>query len=134
MQDFLLVGTQIQALNIGQASETWTTGGYRGMFYLFAGGGHGKPRPHAMPILATGLVSMLVGGRPEHRRTNTESTLRSWWEAARELVHKKDKKGFDTLVILTAWTLWKQRNTRAFNNTTQQRNVQQMQIKDEFEL
>jgi hypothetical protein len=27
-------------------------------------------------------------------------------------VRKKDRKSFDTLVLFTAWRLWKQRNTR----------------------
>jgi hypothetical protein len=49
-----------------------------------------------------------------------DSTLEAWWEAARQLVHKKDRRGFDALVMLTAWMLWKQRNARVFNNVRQQ--------------
>jgi hypothetical protein len=51
-------------------------------------------------------------------------------------VHKKDRRGFDALVILTAWMLWKQRNARVFNNDRQQCNVPQLvvRIKDEFAL
>jgi hypothetical protein len=69
-------------------------------------------------------------------KPSMDNTLRTWWDVARELVHKKDMKWFDTLAILTAWTMWKQMNAKAFNNTAQQRNVQQIvrQIKYEFEL
>jgi hypothetical protein len=46
----------------------------------------------------------------------------------------KDMRGFDTLVLLTAWLLWKQRNARVFNNMPQQCNVPQLvvRIKEEF--
>jgi hypothetical protein len=65
-----------------------------------------------------------------------DSTLKAWWEAERQLVHKKDRRGFDALVMLTAWMLWKQRNARVFNNVRQQCNVQQLvvRIKEEFAL
>jgi hypothetical protein len=46
-----------------------------------------------------------------------DSSLQAWWDAAREFVHKKDMRGFDSLVILTSWMLWKQRNARVFNNS-----------------
>jgi hypothetical protein len=28
-----------------------------------------------------------------------DNTLQTWWDAARELLHKKDRRGFDTLVF-----------------------------------
>jgi hypothetical protein len=64
-----------------------------------------------------------------------DSTLETWCDAARQLVHKKDRP-FDALVMLTAWMLWKQRNARVFNNVRQQCNVQQLvvRIKEEFAL
>jgi hypothetical protein len=67
---------------------------------------------------------------------SSDSTLEAWWEAARKLVHKKDRRGFDALVILTAFMLWKQRNARVFDNVRQQCNVPQLvvRIKDEFAL
>jgi hypothetical protein len=40
------------------------------------------------------------------------------------------------MVISTAWTLWKQRNARAFRNEREQKTVDQMlvQIRDEFHI
>jgi hypothetical protein len=65
-----------------------------------------------------------------------DNTLEAWWDTTRRLVHKKDKRGFDALVMLTAWMLWKLRNARVFNNVRQQCNVQQLviRIKEEFSL
>jgi hypothetical protein len=67
---------------------------------------------------------------------NRDSSLESWWSSARELVRKKDRKSFDTLVILIAWHIWKQRNARVFGNTPLQFSTNQMlsRIKEEFEL
>ena len=47
---------------------------------------------------------------------------------------KKDKRAFDTIVILFAWRLWKQRNARAFNNPAGQFSVEGLaaQIVDEW--
>src|SRR5438132_13706328 len=38
----------------------------------------------------------------------------SWWLEARLQYHKQHRKEFDTFVVLTCWSLWKQRNARAF--------------------
>jgi hypothetical protein len=67
---------------------------------------------------------------------NRDCTLQAWWDSARKLVHRRDRKGFDSLVMLTAWMLWKQRNARVFNEVRQQCNVQQLmtRIKEEFAL
>jgi nuclear pore complex protein Nup210 len=64
------------------------------------------------------------------------SNLEDWWSAARELVATKDRRGFDTLVLLIAWFLWKQKNARAFNNQALQLTAHQLvvRIKDEFKL
>jgi hypothetical protein len=52
------------------------------------------------------------------------------------LVCKKDRKSFDTLVLLTAWRLWKQRNARVFGNTAEQCNTMELlrRIADEFNM
>jgi hypothetical protein len=70
------------------------------------------------------------------REPTTESKFEDWWSCARELVAPKNRRGFDTLALLIAWSLWKQRNARAFNNQQRQLTVHQLveRIKDEFEL
>ncbi|XP_071681710.1 uncharacterized protein [Lolium perenne] len=43
-----------------------------------------------------------------------DSNLERWWTEARKRVRKLDRKRFDSVVIITAWTLWKQRNARVY--------------------
>ena len=35
-----------------------------------------------------------------------------WWQWSRKEMHRDDRKTFDTLVVLVAWLLWKERNNR----------------------
>lgn len=62
--------------------------------------------------------------------------LQRWWTEARKRVRRFDRKRFDTMVICTAWTLWKQRNARAFGNEREQKTVEQVlvQVSDVFHL
>ena len=39
-----------------------------------------------------------------------------WWAWARRRVPRGSRKGFDSLVMLTCWVLWKERNARTFRN------------------
>jgi hypothetical protein len=41
-----------------------------------------------------------------------EEPVAVWWLRARKAVVKPSRKGFDTLVWLVAWSLWKERNRR----------------------
>lgn len=47
-----------------------------------------------------------------------EPTIVDWWLPSRKRVPKAQRKGFSTLVLLTCWKLWKERNNRVFNTTT----------------
>jgi hypothetical protein len=62
--------------------------------------------------------------------------LERWWTEARKRLRRVDRKRFDTMVISTAWTIWRQRNARAFRNDREQKTVEQMvnQIRDDFHL
>jgi hypothetical protein len=55
-----------------------------------------------------------------------DSQLEPWWLTARARVRQADRRRFDTMVVLTAWMLWKQRNSRVFNNISHQCNAGQL--------
>ena len=38
-----------------------------------------------------------------------------WWSRARRLIPKSGRRGFDSLVVLISWLLWKERNDRTFH-------------------
>jgi hypothetical protein len=63
-------------------------------------------------------------------------TLEGWWLEARSRVTVANRRRFDTLVILVARTLWKQRNARVFANASQQFGTEQiiLRIREEFSL
>ena len=44
---------------------------------------------------------------------NRDQDFAGWWRKAAKQVPKEKKKGFNTLVILGAWLLWKYRNARS---------------------
>jgi hypothetical protein len=62
--------------------------------------------------------------------------LESWWTEARKRIQKRDRRRFDSMVISTAWSLWKQRNVRAFGNEREKKTLQQtlVAIKEDFQL
>ena len=57
------------------------------------------------------------------QRPSIQSTLADWWCRTRSLVPAKERKAFDTLVVLICWSLRKQRNAGVFNNVEEQRSV-----------
>jgi biotin-(acetyl-CoA carboxylase) ligase len=89
-----------------------------------------------MPICLTGLVQGASQCGVTDCRPRIHRKLERWWTEARKRLRRVDRKRFDTMVISTAWTLWKQRNARAFGNNREQKTVEQMvdQIKDDFHL
>jgi hypothetical protein len=68
----------------------------------------------------------------QQQNTNLERR----WTEARKRVRKCDRQCFDTLIILTSWTLWKQKNARVFGNVHRQLNSEQIvdYIEQEFKL
>ena len=48
-----------------------------------------------------------------HELASDEATG-EWWPAERLRVPRRSRKGFDSLVLLTVWFLWKERNARIF--------------------
>jgi hypothetical protein len=41
-----------------------------------------------------------------------------WWLFQRKQIGKGQREGFDSLVVLTCWLLWKERNARVFNKVS----------------
>jgi hypothetical protein len=49
-----------------------------------------------------------------------ESSFAAWWIEEKKRVAKPLRRDFDTLALLVAWSLWKERNRRVFNRSTLQ--------------
>jgi hypothetical protein len=75
-----------------------------------------------------------LGSQLQEPQENTN--LERWWTEARKRLRREDRRGFDTLVLLIAWTLWKQRNARVFGNLQRQLSTEQMidSVLEEFSL
>ena len=50
---------------------------------------------------------------------SSTDTFVDWWLRTRVGFHGKQKRGFDSLIIVAAWSLWKQRNAKVFNRSEQ---------------
>jgi hypothetical protein len=49
---------------------------------------------------------------PQH-----DQDLGTWWTHQRKSIDKASRPLFDSLLLLTVWCLWKERNVRVFHNT-----------------
>lgn len=47
-----------------------------------------------------------------------EEDVMVWWLRRRKLVAKKMREGFDSLVFLVSWRLWKERNAWTFTGAS----------------
>jgi hypothetical protein len=65
-----------------------------------------------------------------------DCNLQDWWSMEREKLQPRGRVGFDTLVALTCWSLWKNRNAWVFGDTRRQFSVVRLtnRILDELQL
>ena len=47
----------------------------------------------------------------------TDDKIADWWLHARKQIPKETRKGFDSIVMLICWSLWKHRNGLVFGPT-----------------
>lgn len=45
-----------------------------------------------------------------------DGSFEEWWSTSQRRVQPEKRKGFNTLVILVSWSIWKQRNRCVFDN------------------
>jgi hypothetical protein len=43
-----------------------------------------------------------------------------WWVSSRKKLPKDSRRGFDSMVVLVWWLVWRERNNRVFNGAMQQ--------------
>jgi hypothetical protein len=97
-------------------------GGYIGFIH----GPHG-PNPHILTIL-TPIGLSFVG--PKRR----DSDFVERWRKASTRIPKSKRKGFNSMVILGAWSLWKQRNRCVFYGARPCLSTLEDGFKDEMRL
>jgi len=53
----------------------------------------------------------------QHLCPSDESVLLDWWHQERMRVPESFRRGFDSLVLLVSWEVWKERNRRTFDSS-----------------
>jgi len=66
--------------------------------------------------------------------TREAISFASWWRKSWKKVQKHAKKGFNSLVILGAWILWKHRNSCVFDGSAPSIQTALQALKDEAHL
>jgi hypothetical protein len=70
-----------------------------------------SPSLHSREVWASCLQACdLQGLQP-----GVEEELGLWWLRCRKRINKAMRKGFDTLVVLVWWLIWKEGNVRLFD-------------------
>jgi len=53
----------------------------------------------------------------QHLCPSDESVLLDWWQQEQMRVPESFRRGFDSLVLLVSWEVWKERNRRTFDSS-----------------
>ena len=62
---------------------------------------------------------------------STDSSLKLWWQQARSSLTGKKQRILDSIIMLTAWSLWTERNNRVFEKNFKPVNILFDQIRNE---
>lgn len=73
-------------------------------------------------------------GHEDVTPSTTEISFNDWWACAARRVPRERRKGFNILVILVAWELWKMRNRCVFDHASPQVPVLLHLIREEDKL
>ena len=65
---------------------------------------------------------------------SVDDSLIDWWPEARRRAPSRARKGFDSLVLLVVWSLWKKRNARIFERSAEMVCTVCHRIAEEIEL
>jgi hypothetical protein len=49
------------------------------------------------------------------KNTHQSFQAEAWWKEARDTLHGESKAKMDSIVMLTTWTVWRERNGRVFD-------------------
>jgi hypothetical protein len=60
--------------------------------------------------------------------------IADWWHASRKKIARSAWKGFDSLAVLTWWSIWKECNHRTFSGAMQQAAELECRITEEGRL
>jgi hypothetical protein len=59
--------------------------------------------------------------------------IKAWWEDTARMVPSSERRRLNAMVIYTFWNIWKARNRRIFNNTSETVVQVAARIKDDIE-
>jgi hypothetical protein len=62
-------------------------------------------------------VRLLARVGLQHLAPESITTLADWWLQTRRDIPDSHRRAFDSLVLLVAWVIWKERNARTFRST-----------------
>ena len=66
--------------------------------------------------------------------TTSSGTILDWWTAWRDCWTSVERKGADSIFLLVAWELWKERNARCFKGANTQVPILLATLKHQAEL
>ncbi|KAL6626269.1 hypothetical protein ACP70R_029995 [Stipagrostis hirtigluma subsp. patula] len=66
--------------------------------------------------------------------SQSEASFAEWWRRSRKRIPKDKRKGFNTLIVMGAWLLWKHRNACVFDGARPCLSVLLRAFREEYQL